>query len=325
MYTDPSGESIVLTVIVGAIVGAALNVAANANNIQTAGQFFAYAGIGALAGAAGGAASCATAGFASVTGFLGGMAAGVAGGATGGFITGAGNSWMQGGSFGQGVFSGFRAGVMGGVTGGFSGGIMGGLNAWSNGASFLDGSFTFYTEGPGWSTIPYKQALIDAEIQNNSILAEIDDKILIPRYYDEFGFQVGDMGFDIVTTKAPLNGKNPLGYDGKYYVRSDGRLIAGTTRGIFGKPDTYAIHISPGITLGDDVSFRATAGHELIHAIHISTFGLNYSNYYSENTAYRYSYETYFNARMYDEAMRRFTLPWHPAKYGLYRFSGYTF
>jgi hypothetical protein len=51
---------------------------------------------------------------------------------------------MQGGSFGQGVFSGFRAGVMGGVTGGFSGGIMGGLNALSRGRDFWTGDYKQY-------------------------------------------------------------------------------------------------------------------------------------------------------------------------------------
>jgi fructose-specific phosphotransferase system IIC component len=108
-YTDPSGEFFI-EAIAFAIVGGILNAAVNANNIQTNGQAFMYMGIGALASFATAGAGLGVSGLAGTIGFSAASTSGFVGGFVGGFITGAGNAWMQGGSFAQGLFSGFRAG-----------------------------------------------------------------------------------------------------------------------------------------------------------------------------------------------------------------------
>jgi hypothetical protein len=113
MYTDPDGEFIWIPIVIGAFIGAMVNVAVNADNITSAGAFFAYAGIGALAGGLGGAAGFGAGAAIGVSGFIGGMATDAAAGATGGFITGAGNTWMPGGSFGPRLFNGFKNGANG--------------------------------------------------------------------------------------------------------------------------------------------------------------------------------------------------------------------
>jgi hypothetical protein len=51
IYTDPDGEWI--NFVIGAIIGGFSNVIMNAKNIDNTGQFFAYFGIGAAAGALG--------------------------------------------------------------------------------------------------------------------------------------------------------------------------------------------------------------------------------------------------------------------------------
>jgi len=86
-----------------------------------------------------------TGGIAAITslapgGFLWGAA--IAGGAAGvgGFVTGAGNAWMQGKSFGKGLELGLKRGVENGLMAGITGGLLSGLNAALDGRNFFDGS-----------------------------------------------------------------------------------------------------------------------------------------------------------------------------------------
>jgi len=300
MYTDPSGESIIAAVIVGAVLGATMNVAANASNINSVGQFFAYAGIGALAGAAGAAAGVAAAGYIGVSGFLGGMVSGLAGGATGSFITGAGNSWMQGSSFGKGLLDGFRAGVMGGVAGGFIGGIAGGMNSFHGGAKFFDGEFTIPQVAAGASaTMSPAEARKYAQEIFKKLYAEGYDKVLNDRmvkYFAEY--------LDLANYSTMPHGDFGIDATTHLYISEKGQVLNGYMRGYYGKPDTYSIRIAPG-RLSNTTDFLATTGHEIIHAIHYSTqaaVGIKSPElfkFYSEAAASRYSYQVYWNSGRY--------------------------
>jgi RHS repeat-associated protein len=156
-YTDPSGE-IIIPILIGAFVGAMINVVANLNNMDNIWQGFGFAAIGALAGglgagigagtavaAAGGSFIAGFMGKASVTaigfgaGFGSGFAGGFAGGFTGGFITGAGNTWLQGGSFGQGLGNGMKSGMISGFISGATAGIAGGIKGMKTKGIFYKG------------------------------------------------------------------------------------------------------------------------------------------------------------------------------------------
>ncbi|MBU1014060.1 MAG: hypothetical protein KKG99_13760 [Bacteroidetes bacterium] len=87
---------------------------------------------GALAGAAGGFAGQAVAGALGTATSFGGAVAngalvGASGGFAGGFVGGAGNAWMGGASFGQGLQSGLIGGGYGALGGALIGGISGGI------------------------------------------------------------------------------------------------------------------------------------------------------------------------------------------------------
>ena len=113
-------------------------------------------GVGALAGAAGGAlasgvnvamAGCrfmagltGVAGGVSATGFWAGAASGASAGLLSGFISGAGSSWVNGNGFGTGLNDGLKSSGIGALSGGAIGGIVGGIDAVCNGRDFWDGA-----------------------------------------------------------------------------------------------------------------------------------------------------------------------------------------
>lgn len=141
-YTDPTGQFFIIDdIIVAAVIGAFINVAvqAYAGNINSFGDFFKAAGVGALAGAGGAFAGQFVASGLTVGGFAGGAIVGAAGGAVGGFIGGAGNAWAQGANFSDGLKAGFKGGVGGAITGGIIGGVAGGIDAYQNDANFWNG------------------------------------------------------------------------------------------------------------------------------------------------------------------------------------------
>ena len=135
MYTDPSGEFAWIIPIIGAMVGAFINAATHADQIGSSnGKAFMYMGIGALAGFASagagmgiGAALGAGTSMGFAAGFGASFGAGFAGGFAGGFINGAGNTWIQGGSFEQGLFGGLQTGFISGGISGVTAGIAGGI------------------------------------------------------------------------------------------------------------------------------------------------------------------------------------------------------
>ena len=153
-YIDRNGEFWGL-VAFAAIWGGFGNVFANFDNIDNAGSFFSYFGVGAAAGALGtcvgaginvamvGGSFCAgftgTAGGVSSTGFFAGAASGASGGFAGGFVSSAGNSWLGGSGFGEGLLNGLKGGVEGAVTGGVLGGLEGGIDALCKHTNFFTG------------------------------------------------------------------------------------------------------------------------------------------------------------------------------------------
>ncbi|SEQ96806.1 RHS repeat domain-containing protein [Segatella baroniae] len=158
-YTDPSGDF--WNLIIGAAIGGVFNWASHGFQLNAKG--LGYFATGAVAGAVGaglasgvnvamaggnfwtGAAGLAK-GIAS-TGFLAGAASGASAGFAGGFIYGAGNSWVDGHSFGKGLLAGLESGGIGALESGLTGGIFGGIDAMDNHANFWTGRGYFDTTG----------------------------------------------------------------------------------------------------------------------------------------------------------------------------------
>jgi len=154
MGVDPDGRFVHL--LVGAVIGGAINLVMNINNIHSLGDGLAYFGVGAAAGAlgagVGAGVSSALAGGSFGAGFVGSQAAltatssfvsgaaiGGAGGFAGGFANGLGNGLVNGESFGSALQKGAMEGLIGGVTGGLIGGVAGGIRAAKDGRYFWTG------------------------------------------------------------------------------------------------------------------------------------------------------------------------------------------
>ncbi|OYT14561.1 MAG: hypothetical protein B7C24_17690 [Bacteroidetes bacterium 4572_77] len=138
-YTDPSGEFV--SFVFGAFMGAYLNVYMNANNINSFGDMFLYAGIGAIAGAATAGIGVAIAGGIEIAGFAGGAIVGAFSGATNGLITGVGNSMVQG-EIGNSFSNGLKQSAIQGGIGALTGGLLGGIPTIKDGGNFWTGSKT---------------------------------------------------------------------------------------------------------------------------------------------------------------------------------------
>jgi RHS repeat-associated protein len=153
-YTDKDGEWIHL--VIGAVIGGTINLIMNADKVDNFWQGLGYFGVGAAAGALGAGVgtgiSSAMAGGSFGAGFIGSSAAmtatssfvtcaAIGGGAgfSGGFVTDAGNSWLQGNSFGTGLWNGTKGGLIGGASGALLGGLWSGLDAVRDGRDFWGG------------------------------------------------------------------------------------------------------------------------------------------------------------------------------------------
>lgn len=141
-YTDPSGELAWEAVVIGSIFAANLNVAYQCvnGNINTCGDVFKYAAIGAASGASGAIVGQVVAAGISVGGFLGGAAICGSSGFTSGFISGAGNAWARGSNSGDIISAGLIEGGIGGLTAGLTGGIIAGIGTRLGGRRFWDGA-----------------------------------------------------------------------------------------------------------------------------------------------------------------------------------------
>ena len=127
-YVDRNGEFWWL--VAAAVFGGGFNVLANFDNINGAGDFFKYFGVGAVAGVAGAAGAV----FAPVAigGFAGGAITGALGGGISGFFLGGGNALLSGGNFWGSALKGTLFGTASGaITGGLYGGITSKGNFWT--------------------------------------------------------------------------------------------------------------------------------------------------------------------------------------------------
>ena len=150
-YTDPSGDF--WNLIIEAAIGGVFNWASHGFQFNAKG--LGHLVTGAVAGAvgaglasgvnvamAGGNFWTGAAGLAkgiSSTGFLAGAASGASAGFASGFINNAGNSWLDGHSFGKGLLAGLGSGGLGTLEGGIAGGLIGGLDALDKGTNFWTG------------------------------------------------------------------------------------------------------------------------------------------------------------------------------------------
>jgi len=188
MYTDPSGEFVHL--IVGAVFGGLMNWMVN-------GAEFSWKGLGYF-----------------------GTGAGV--GFSSGFVTGAGNAWMSGANFGQGLWGGVKGGLIAGGTGGLMGGLTGGIDAALDGRNFWDGGPTLKTKLE-ILTEQYRAQLLseigeaDATVQlgTRKNLAGTDHKAFGGKMYssngdEAAGFARPGKAFGLSSDGYPMYGDNEI-------------------------------------------------------------------------------------------------------------------
>ncbi|MDD4150599.1 MAG: RHS repeat-associated core domain-containing protein [Bacteroidales bacterium] len=141
-YSDPSGEIIWAPIIATSIWLGAFNLGVNysAGNIDNFSQGVGYFGIGLAAGFAGGVAGAAVGSAIGSIGFLEAGITGAAGASPTAFITGSGNSWMCGASFGEGLWAGTKSSLISGGISFVTSGLIGGIAAKQKGGGFLTGA-----------------------------------------------------------------------------------------------------------------------------------------------------------------------------------------
>jgi RHS repeat-associated protein len=197
-YTDPDGEF--WHIIIGAAIGGIANLASGllSGQIDTFGEGLAYFGIGAAAGAlsAGVGAGVSSligggsfgAGFlgttaakTAVTSFASGSVIGASSGLTQGFVLGAGNSWMQGANFGQGLLAGAKAGGKGFIWGAIGGGLAGGIDAAVHGRDFLSGDVVIkcHRDYPIGQDYQQQPGSGDCAIKSGKAIHDFDNDISI--------------------------------------------------------------------------------------------------------------------------------------------------
>ncbi|MBU2554266.1 MAG: hypothetical protein KKF98_07370 [Bacteroidetes bacterium] len=287
-YTDPSGE--VWNLVIGAAIGGVSNWVMNGAQFNAKG--LAHFGIGAAAGAIGVGAGALVSSAVGTIGFAGGAMTGAAGGFAGGFAAGAGNAWLGGSSFRQGLGQGLAGGGISAASGGLLGGLSGGYSATKRGGDYWNGSIT-------------DEFIVPSEITkqvsdyNTTSEADINDELLKARMYDQFNVEEGDFNIKKITTKSSQ------GYDlassGIYINKKSGASVGGYLRRF--SNGSSKLHVSPYYTAADDVAFRSVAGHELIHAYHHYSIP-NFISVFSERVAYKYTYDTYMEVGQWPSAVR---------------------
>ena len=304
-YTDPSGESIVLAVLVGAFWSSAMSLAVNFDNISTDVDFVNTVTLGALGGAVGGAAGF-VAGVLGTTGAIPGFLTSASGGFAGGFAGTSVTSWCTGATFGDGLMAGLKAGAIGGLTAGLIGAhngaidaINGGGNPWTGEGTVLgcqtqpSGKYNKSKQTAKQNAVKYKYS---KEVTNNEVkLQKRINKL----------FQIKNKrNIGSITTKA----SNGFGMtdDCKSFVHLEDMSIADgyvvKARSIL--LNKWDVHISPGTTLNpSDVLFKAVAGHELTHVFHHVKFGDAYDNTASETACYDYTIRVLYDGGYVNKAL----------------------
>jgi hypothetical protein len=128
-YTDPSGEFLLEAMIIGGFINTSIQLLSG--NINSTEDFWMSFGIGALSGAAGAGAGSAVSSSLGVATTFGsavtnGAITGAVGGFSGGFVSGAGNAWMGGANFADGLIAGGKSGISGAIGGAIFGGVSAG-------------------------------------------------------------------------------------------------------------------------------------------------------------------------------------------------------
>ena len=144
----------------------------------------------------------------------------------------------------------------------------------------------------------YIEALKRAELYSKDLSAvENNDDLLKYKIMTEFNnFKEGCEGVQTITTKTQDYGLDIYGR----YINRKGEVIAGYfKKTIFGSK-SISISVS---TMNSDISkFRATVGHEIIHAVHHNRIR-NYKSEYSESIAYKYSAQVYLKGNYFADAL----------------------
>jgi hypothetical protein len=150
---------------------------------ETPGQIIGAFGIGALSGAVSGAISGGVSTGLTVAGLGGFWNGAISGGTAGfasGFIGGAGNAWIGGASFGQGMMEGLKGAGIGFGTGFIIGGITSGVQSIKSGRDFWDGKKLINTKVLFQKNIPkilqdgdYNCAVADIEALSGESQANI--------------------------------------------------------------------------------------------------------------------------------------------------------
>jgi RHS repeat-associated protein len=275
-YTDPSGEFIVESMIIGAFINLAFQDISG--NISSTGDYFMAIGIGAASGAAGAWVGGATAGAIGNIGFASGAVVGGTGGFAGGFVGGAGNAWMAGANLNQTIGAGLNSGAYGAVFGAISGGIGGGIRAKRIGHNFVTGTGTSMS----------KLSVDDHKINPSGKPSKIKTDKQANKYLEE-NFNGAKKYVKAVTLRDNQHFRN-AGFSLKdgVFQNAEGEQLLGLT--IFDKATTFTPGSSIiGISqLGNSTmgNFHAVLGHEVIHAFHyvsgfMSMYGKDASEYYA--------------------------------------------
>jgi hypothetical protein len=228
----------------------------------------------------------------SGSGFLGGFLTGFSGGFSGGFASGAIGALCQGAGGGGILKSGLMSGLISGGIAGLTTGFQYGSTAVKGGGNWLTGKNTISdlsSSEISRSATMSEKAYNEYRIRNG----EYDDALLIEKSKGELGYSNGDYKARL-TSQADYARGYKLQFDG-YFGKTDSGgspvTVAGFTKSL-GIGHGSIIHISPKVINYPDLGeFKAVAGHEWIHAIHIAKglpLGRN-----SEIVAYKYTMQEY--------------------------------
>ena len=294
MHIDPNGE---LWWLAPMISGGLFNLHSqamlgNIHNFWDGLLAFGVGGASSVAGAGIGGVAAKFANDNNILGFRGGFFTGFSSGFGSGFITGLGNSAMNGNGFTKSLGNGFMTGLTAGLSNGLLSGLNDGLVSLERGYSFWDGSKTYDIISD-----PSIKNIAERIVKNppNSIFENADIR-LHPKVFKYFGLQQGDYGAKIMTTKPPTGYK--LLVDGAFLNKS-GQITMGAFKSFYN--GTGSLHVSLAALDGSEIVFKATVGHEFIHAYH-NMKGLLLGQL-SEAVAYRYTIKTYLDAGMNTKAM----------------------
>ena len=246
-YTDPSGDFLLFAILAGAMY--AMYQAININGGFDAGKVIGGGIIGAAAGGLG-----AVVGTGAGFGFTGGLFGGLTSGFASGLTSGTWNSWMQGGSFLDGLGDGIRAGFIAGGIGGLMGGITGGIYAKRHGGNFWDGN--------GMRAFSYAPR----PAPENNIVEIGEGMEFTTEYANNFrreNFVDGVVGVDEITARHSPPGGHGLTQDGDFIYKGK-EVVNGLA--VYNAETRYSnIYLFKSAFVSREQLYL-TMGHELLHA-----------------------------------------------------------